>query len=332
MFNVKKNEKRLLGQTFIDLFCGIGGFHLALSSYGARCVFSSEIDGAACDVYQKNFGVRPAGDIRKIRSNQIPKHDILCAGFPCQAFSISGKLDGFKDPNGKLFFEVIRIAKYHKPKMIMLENVKNIQTHNDGKTLKRISEELNKIGYKPFSKVLNATNFGVPQARKRLYIVAFRDDLNINDFAFPERKGKVKSLEDILIEQDTKKYIITREYKLDLDIERATKKSSELVRIGKIGKGRQGERIYSAKGQSITLSSQGGGLGGKTGMYYVNGNVRKLTPRECAHLMGFPNKYKISELESECYKQFGNSVVVNVLQEIIARASKKIIKEGERNG
>lgn len=332
MFNVKSKEKILSGETFIDLFCGVGGFHLALSSYGAKCVFSSEIDRAACNVYERNFGMRPLGDIRKIRSNQIPKHDILCAGFPCQAFSISGKRDGFNDPNGKLFFEVIRIAKYHKPKMIMLENVRNLQTHNDGKTLSRIIEELDKIGYKSFSKVLNATNFGVPQARKRIYIIAFRDDLNVSDFTFPEKKGKTKSLEDILIEPSDPKYIITRAYKIDLDVEGLNEKTNQLLRIGKIGKGRQGERIYSTKGQAITLSSQGGGLGGKTGMYYINGNIRKLSPRECARLMGFPDRYKISELDSECYKQFGNSVVVNVLQEILASASKLISKKGDCNG
>lgn len=325
MFKIKREERFLEGQTFIDLFCGIGGFHLALSSYGAKCVFSSEINKAACDIYEKNYGMRPYGDIRKIRSNEIPKHDILCAGFPCQAFSISGKRDGFNDPNGKLFFEVIRIARYHKPKMIILENVKNLESHDAGNTLKRINEELKKVGYSSFYKTINSTAFGVPQARKRIYIIAFRNDLNVTDFVFPERKGKLKSIEDILIEPNDDKYIISREYKIDLEIDKGIKKSAELVRIGKIGKGRQGERIYSVKGQAVTLSSQGGGLGGKTGMYYINGNVRKLAPRECARLMGFPDKYKISELDSECYKQFGNSVVVNVLQEILATVSKKYI-------
>lgn len=332
MYFINQNDKFLLGKKFIDLFCGIGGFHLALSSYGAECVFSSEIDEDACDVYEDNFKIRPSGDIRKITDNEIPAHNILCAGFPCQAFSISGKKDGFNDPNGKLFFEIIRIAKYHNPEMIFLENVKNLETHNNGETLKKITSELNNIGYKSFSKVLNSTNFEVPQARKRIYIIAFRNDLNITEFNFPHKKGEIKSLEDILIEPNHPKYTIKRDYELDLSVENNIQKSNHLVRVGRIGKGRQGERIYSTKGQAITLSSQGGGLGGKTGMYYIGGKVRKLSPKECARLMGFPDNYKLSSSDSKSYKQLGNSVVVNVLQEILSTVSQILYLEGANHG
>ena len=325
MFNVRDTEKRLKGLTFIDLFSGIGGFHLALSSYGGKCVFASEIDNAASNVYYNNFNMRPKGDIRKIKAKDVPKHDVLCGGFPCQAFSISGNQNGFSDEEGKLFFEILRIVKYHKPKLILLENVKNLLTHNEGKTIEIIEDRLEKAGYKTYKAILNATNFSVPQARKRIYIVAFRNDLNVNNFVFPEGKGKLKCVADILENNIGTSYNITVPYKVDLTKYREIEKSNKLLRIGSVGLGRQGERIYSIKGQGITLSSQGGGLGGKTGMYLINGIVRKLTPRECARMMGFPEKFKLGQTDAECYKQFGNSVVVNVLQEIIAEAAKYIV-------
>lgn len=324
MFKVRNEEKRLKGYTFIDLFSGIGGFHLALSSYGARCVFASEINESAADVYYKNFGIKPKGDIRKVKVQDIPKHDILCGGFPCQAFSISGNQQGFKTEDGKLFFEILRIVKYHKPKMVVLENVKNLLSHDGGKTIEVIEDRLRKLGYTTFKEVLCATDFGVPQARKRIYIVAFRDNFNVRQFDFPKKKGKLKCLEDILEDDVSERYKISVNYTINENKYIDIVKSKELLRIGSVGLGRQGERIYSIKGQGITLSSQGGGIGGKTGMYYIDNNVRKLTPRECARMMGFPEKFKMAETDSECYKQFGNSVVVNVLQEIIAEASKYI--------
>lgn len=328
MFRIK--EKTLKGYTFIDLFCGVGGFHLALSSFGARCVFASDINQSNCKVYERNFNLKPEGDIRKIKDEDIPKHDILCAGFPCQAFSISGKQNGFRDPNGKLFFEIIRIAKSHKPKMILLENVKNLENHNDGKTLRLIKWKLKRIGYRAHCKVLDSSNFGVPQARKRLYIVAFRNDFNSEAFMFPQKKGKKKILEDILVNGETDNFLISKKYEIDYEKENNAVNVNIPLRIGKVGLGRQGERIYSVKGQAITLSAQGGGVGGKTGMYYINGEVRKLFPRECARLMGFPDNYVLSDIVGESYRQFGNSVVVNVLQEIVRNAS-TILQEGDEN-
>lgn len=330
-----ESEKRLKGQSFIDLFCGIGGFHLALNSLGATCVFASEINDAACKVYENNFGIKPKGDIKNIRCKDIPKHDILCAGFPCQPFSISGNKQGFNDPNGKLFFEIVRIARYHKPKIILLENVRNLESHDGGKTLKTIKDKLNGLGYKTFSKVLNSTFFGVPQARKRIYIIAFKNNLKVKDFSFPEGttdKETLKCVADILEDKDNSQYNINRKYTIDLSLEKNVDKSDKLLRIGKIGLGRQGERIYSIKGQATTLSSQGGGLGGKTGMYLINKRVRRLSPRECARLMGFPDEFVLADSEFECYTQFGNSVVVNVLQEIVKKASNLIVKEEDMNG
>lgn len=335
MIELNEQEKNILkGYRFVDLFCGIGGFHLALTSFGASCVFASEINASACKVYENNFHIKPKGDITKIRCKDIPPHDILCAGFPCQPFSISGNRKGFDDPNGKLFFEIVRIARFHKPQMILLENVKNLETHNNGKTLDKIREKLNGLGYKTFSKVLNATYYGVPQARKRIYIVAFRNNLKISQFSFPDEKKEsvlLKCVEDILEKKDNSKYKINREAEFNTSIENNVEKSDKLLRIGQFGLGRQGERIYSIKGQATTLSSQGGGLGGKTGMYFVDGIVRRLSPRECARLMGFPDDFTLAESESDCYSQFGNSVVVNVLQEIIRKASKLMVKENKED-
>lgn len=314
---LKIATKSLKEYKFIDLFCGIGGFHLALSSFGAKCVFASDINEKAQQVYEKNFNMKPSGDLRNIKNDQIPQHDILCAGFPCQPFSISGNQEGLNHENGKLFYEIIRIAKYHQPKIIFLENVKNLATHDNGKTLETITSKLDQINYNVFFEVLNASNFGVPQARKRIYIVCFRKDLNITTFNFPEIHQETVNLNSILLNEDIDELIITQKFELMDEINYKSLNKRSLIRIGKTGKGRQGERIYSPLGQCVTLSSQGGGPAGKTGMYLINGAIRKLSKRECARVMGFPDSFILSESTAECHKQFGNSVVVNVLQEIL---------------
>lgn len=318
---IEVDNKALDGYEFIDLFCGIGGFHLALSSFGAKCVFASDIDKNAREVYKKNFKMEPYGDITKIDVVDIPKHDIICAGFPCQPFSISGQQQGFNDNRGKLFYEIIRIASYHKPKIILLENVKNLEIHNAGKTLKKMKDTLENIGYNVFYKVLVASNFGIPQARERLYILALRGDLNINKFEFPNGDKKKCQLADLLIDE-ANKYDV--KVKRDYLINPRPLKRKGLIQVARIGKGRQGERIYSIEGLATTLSSQSGGLGGKTGMYVINGCVRKLYPRECARLMGFPDEFEYAESISVAQKQFGNSVVVNVLQYILFELLKHI--------
>ena len=322
MIEDKKKENLLDRYTFIDLFCGIGGFHLALSSFGAKCVFASDIDKEACKVYESNFNLKPQGDITKISAKTIPAHDILCAGFPCQPFSISGNQQGFDDEQGRgqLFFDIVRIAGYHKPKVLLLENVKHFEKHDEGKTITRVKEELKRIGYTVFCKVLCASDYGVPQQRNRIYIVAFRNELKIKEFSFPEPRKDFKVLKDVLIKTAdnaiTGKYTIDRECVVD-KTPKQPKRS--LIRIGQVGLGRQGERIYSIEGQSVTLSSQGGGLGGKTGMYLICDEVRKLYPRECARLMGFPDWFELADTQEKNYKQFGNSVVVDVLQYIIEK-------------
>ncbi len=312
---------------FLDLFAGIGGFHLALSPFGAKCVFSSEWDTHARDVYEKNFGIKPYGDITKISELEIPSHDIICAGFPCQAFSISGKQNGFSDTRGTLFFEIIRIAEYHNPSILLLENVANFEKHDNGKTLNVVVENLKKLNYNVFYKVLNASFFGVPQARERIYFVCFKKELKVNNFEFPEKDGKYCILEEILIpesEIDGTLYLTRDDIKIkslhnEENNSLFSRKNLKPIRLGSVNKGGQGERIYDIHGHAITLSAYGGGIGAKTGLYLVNGKVRKLLPRECARIQGFPEDFIISNSNSQAYKQFGNSVAINVLQSIIKR-------------
>lgn len=324
----KENKQLLKGIQFVDLFCGIGGFHLALSSFGADCVFASDIDEEARTVYQKNFGLHPHGDIRKITNENIPPHDILCGGFPCQSFSVSGTQAGFNDEKiGKLFFEIIRIADFHKPRVILLENVANLETHDNGNSINRIIAELKAIGYQPFYHVLNALDFNIPQSRKRLYIIAFNNELKINKFIFPQPQDSSKRLRDVLLDEKeiSESCYVNRNFTLR---EGYTKlkytREKPYIRIGEIGLGRQGERIYSIDGCATTLSASGGGLGGRTGLYLINNRIRKLSPRECARLMGFPKWFSIAETPNQAYQQFGNSVVVNVLQHILIQAIKTV--------
>jgi len=322
------NDKKVI--KFIDLFAGIGGFRIALESFGGKCVFTSEWDKQCQTTYRTNFHDVPLGDITKIKEEEIPAHDIICGGFPCQSFSIAGKQKGFEDARGTLFFDVARIAQYHKPKALFLENVKNLANHDKGKTLTTIVNVLDNIGYNVFYKVLNASNFGQPTARERIYIVAFRKDLNITKFNFPVENGKVSTLKDLLEEDVPEKYFINRtDIKIidkAIDFDLLGHYPQKPIRVGTINKGGQGERIYSIYGHAITLSAYGGGIASKTGGYYINGRVRKLTPRECARVMGFPDTFKIPVSDSQAYKQFGNSVVIPVLQEIYVEIAKLIKK------
>ena len=308
---------------YIDLFAGIGGFHQAMDSMGAECVFASEWDKDCQVVYEQNYGIRPAGDITQIAAEDIPPHDVLCAGFPCQAFSISGKQQGFEDTRGTLFFDVVRIAKYHKPKLLFLENVKNFARHDGGKTLKVVERSLQQLGYRVFHKVLNASNFGVPQKRERIYILAFRDDLGVDSFEFPTSAGEPTKLIDYCLDDtETADFVIQRDDivmkdNLDVEPDLLGNYPQKAIRIGTVNKGGQGERIYHPFGHAITLSAYGGGVGAKTGLYLINDKIRRLAPRECARIMGFPDDFILSKNKNVSYRQFGNGVVVNVVKAIL---------------
>lgn len=312
---IEVKDKYLDGMTFIDLFAGLGGFRIALESLGAKCVYSNEWDVPAQEVYAKNFGDTPEGDITQVDEKTIPDHDILCAGFPCQAFSISGKQRGFEDSRGTLFFDVARIVKEKKPKIVFMENVKNFATHDDGRTLAVVKATMEELGYTFNAKVLNAVDYNVPQKRERIYMVCFRNDLNITDFEYPKPIELTKHVEDFLLKDES---LVKNLYVNRPDMYYTNKEDNEYsnktIRLGTVNKGGQGERIYSIKGIAITLSAYGGGVFAKTGGYYINGGARKLHPRECARIMGYPDSYIIADSMNQAYKQFGNSVVIDVLQ------------------
>lgn len=317
------DNKLLKNYTFIDLFAGLGGFRLALESLGAKCIYSSEWDDPVRKVYQDNFGDWPEGDITKIDEAHIPEHDILCAGFPCQAFSVSGKQKGFEDNRGTLFFDVARIVKAKKPKVVFLENVKNFEKHDDGKTLKTVRETIEELGYTFYKEVLNAVDYGIPQKRERIYMVCFRKDLGVEEFQYPKPFALTRHVEDFLLEDEKEvEHLYVERPDTYYNGKKDDKYSNKSIRLGTVNKGGQGERIYSTKGIAITLSAYGGGVFAKTGGYFIGGKARKLHPRECARIMGYPDSYKISENANQAYKQFGNSVVIDVLQLIAMEIGK----------
>lgn len=324
---IEIKEKTLKGMTFIDLFAGLGGFRLSLESLGAKCVYSNEWNKPVQMVYADNFGEIPEGDITQVDENTIPNHDILCAGFPCQAFSISGKQKGFEDSRGTLFFDVARIVKAKHPKIVFMENVKNFEKHNGGKTLSVVKTTMEQLGYQFHHKVLNAADYGIPQNRERIYMICFRNDLSISDFSYPKPFKLKHHVEDFLLKNEklVENLYINRPdtYYNDIIDDHYSNKS---IRLGTVNKGGQGERIYSTKGIAITLSANGGGVFSKTGGYMINGKPRKLHPRECARIMGYPDWYKISENANQAYQQLGNSVVIDVLQLIAIEISNSINK------
>jgi DNA (cytosine-5)-methyltransferase 1 len=334
---------------FIDLFAGIGGFRLAGQNVGGRCLFTSEWDPYARKAYFINFGQFPFGDITQFTKTEdklaeIPNHRVLCGGFPCQAFSISGLQRGFKDPRGSLFFEIYKIAKFHRPDVLFLENVKNFARHDNKETFKAVkgaleetmlSETKQVTGYKVSSVVLNASDFGAPTKRERIYIVAVRKDLITSEEKWSNwvkllsnlaknNGAKPKYLESIvgtLKKNDPlwKRVLVNRPAKY-VKNPLAIKNASKPIRIGTFGKGGQGERIYSPRGHAITFSAYGGGVASKTGAYLIGGKPRKLTPAECAAAMGF-KRMDVGTKDVpllQRYKQFGNSVVVNVVESIFA--------------
>lgn len=301
---------------FIDLFCGLGGFRIALEKQNCNCVFSSDIDKAVAQVYENNFGEYPSGDITKIDSKDIPDFDILCGGFPCQSFSIAGKRLGFEDSRGTMFFEVARILKEKKPKAFILENVKGITNHDGGKTLKTILDILDDLGYTYVNKVINAKDIGIPQNRERWYCVGVKKDLNIkleSDMIFPTEQTHFFSYDDIIDTNDSyKAYKISNicESNIQKHIGKIKEKKSKYTLAYEI---RPSRCQFKTDGISPCLTAKMG-TGGNNVPVIVELN-RKLTEKECLKLMGYPEDYKIGS-GSQAYKQIGNSVVVPVLEQI----------------
>ena len=308
-------------RTFIDLFCGIGGFRLSLEKKRLKCVYSCELDKHAAWAYEQNFKENPLGDIRLIDEADIPPHDVLCAGFPCQSFSLAGKRKGLEDSRGNLFYEIVRIAKHRKPSVILLENVKNILTINESSVFNQLKKSLENIGYDFYHSVLNCSHFGIPQNRCRVYIVCLRRGSHLR-YKAPEPTYKRKYLKEILLPNEKCKDLILLKRKYVLYSYPDTNPVLAPIRIGhylipnsKSKKAFHGMRIYSANGHAITLCANSGGLGGKTGYYLVNDVVRKLHIEECKRLMGFPAKHIVSQGQ-QGYRQFGNAVCAPMIERI----------------
>lgn len=320
--------------TFIDLFAGIGGFRLALQNLNGKCVFTSEWDKYSKQTYKTNFGEIPFGDITKSETKSyIPNaFDVLCAGFPCQAFSIAGKRGGFEDTRGTLFFDVAEIIKNKQPKAIFLENVKGLRSHDKGKTLTTIlnvlREDLNY--FVPDPQTLNAKEFGVPQNRERIFIVGFRKDLGITDFKYPKPINKNTLVKDILEKNEVSvKYYLSETYLQTLKEHRARHESKgngfgyEIIPNNGIanavvcgGMGRERNLVFDDRLTNFVPVTNIKGEVNQEG-------IRKMTPREWARLQGFPDEFKIVVSDAQAYKQFGNSVAVPAIQ----ATAKKIIKK-----
>lgn len=299
--------------TFIDLFAGIGGIRIPFQQNGGKCVFTSEWDKFAQKTYKINFGDTPDGDITKITSESIPNFDILLAGFPCQPFSQAGLKKGFSDTRGTLFFEIERIITDKRPKAFLLENVKQLKGHDRGRTLKVIIEHLKELNYTVDIDVLRAADFGIPQNRERLFIVGFdKKYFSINEtfeFKFPIPPKSMTNVGDILEENVDEKYTISdRLYEGHLRRKREHKLKGNGFGFSLFDASSSYTNTLSAryyKDGSEILISQGD-----------NKNPRKLTPRECARLQGFPESFIIPVSDTQAYKQFGNSVAIPVVKAV----------------
>lgn len=300
---------------YIDLFAGIGGIRIPFDELGGQCVFSSEIDKFARQSYEANYYEEPQGDITEIPPSTIPSFDLLLAGFPCQPFSQAGLQKGFNDTRGTLFFYIAEIIKEHQPKAVFLENVKRLKTHDKGKTFKVMTEALEELGYTVYSEVLAGKDFGVPQNRERIYIVALK---NGEDFEFPTPPCKPVKVGDILESSVDDKYTI-----------------SDRLWAGHQRRKEEHKRKGNGFGYSL-FNSDSPYTNTISARYYKDGseilidqgpnkNPRKITPREAARLQGYPESFKIVVSDAQAYKQFGNSVCVPVIR-AIAQNLKPILK------
>lgn len=270
---------------FIDLFAGIGGFHIALNNIGGNCVFSCEIDKSARETYKKNHKIAEdifAEDITKIASDEVPDHDILCAGFPCQPFSQAGFKKGFEDIRGTLFFDIVRIIDTKKPKAIFLENVQHLLKHDDGKTFQKIQDVIkNQLGYSFYYKVVRASDFGLPQHRARLFMVGFKSDKK-QSFVFPDKLPLKTTMSDIFNGKCNKKIGYT-------------------LRVGGRGSKIDDRRNWDS--------------------YLVDNQIRRITPKEGLLMQGFPANFVLPSSQTQAMKQLGNSVAVPAVEAVAKQIS-----------
>ena len=296
---------------FIDLFAGIGGIRIPFEEIGGSCVFTSEFDKFSQQTYEANFGEMPSGDITLINEKEIPSHDVLLGGFPCQAFSNAGLKRGFDDTRGTLFFDIARILKHHQPKAFLLENVKGLRGHNGGETLKTIVRVLNDMDYNLSIDVLNAKHFGLPQNRERIFIIGFKDVVN---FQFPMAPMTPTRLGSILHKKTSDQYTISDR------IWASHQSRKERARAKGNGFGYSlfnRDAVYTS-----TISARYYKDGSEILIEQKDKNPRMLTPREAARLQGFPEDFVIPVSKGQAYKQFGNSVSVNVIRAIAKEMDK----------
>lgn len=306
--------------TFIDLFAGIGGFRIAMQEVGGKCVFSSEWDHYARLTYEANFGEVPFGDITKIDEKDIPEHDVLCAGFPCQAFSIAGYREGFNDKKGRgnLFFDILRIVRLKNPKVVFLENVKNLKNHDKGNTFKTIKQSLEESGYSVFDAVLNTMEYGnMPQNRERIYVVGIKKKKGEElDFEFPSKLELTTKIEHVL-ENKVDDFFYYNKYDCYKELKKSVVSRDTVY---------QWRRMYvrdNKKGVCPTLTANMGTGGHNVPIILDKKDIRKLTPRECFRFQGYPDNYILPNISlSHLYKQAGNTVSLKVVE----RISKEIIK------
>lgn len=305
--------------TFIDLFAGTGGIRIPFDELDYKCVFTSEWDKFAKITYQANFKEIPKGDITKIKSSEIAPFNILLAGFPCQPFSNAGSKKGFADTRGTMFFEIARIIKYHKPEVILLENVKGFRNHDKGTTFQIVKKTLEDLGYKVFDKVLNAKDFGVPQNRERIYIIGFnKNKISKINFKFPEKSSKIVKVGDILDKNVDSKYTISDR----LWAGHKRRKKEHLLKGNGFGYSLfNKDSLYTS-----TISARYYKDGSEILISQKNKNPRKITPREASRLQGYPDNYIIPVSDAQAYKQFGNAVAVPVIR-AVAKQINKVLKE-----
>lgn len=303
--------------TFIDLFAGIGGIRIAFESIGGKCVFTSEWNEHCQLMYEANFGEKPLGDITKIHASEVPNHDVLTGGFPCQAFSIIGNRHGFTDTRGTLFFDIERILRAKRPKAFLLENVKQLTTHDKGRTLKVVLDHLVALGYFVHYKVLNGLDFGVPQKRERIILVGFNRDY---PFEFPTNGLDSKSLSDILEpeEQVDKRHLLSDYFRSKL--ERKLKEQNKKITHRPVV-------LHENKSGNIGIHPFTCALRAEGSYNYVTVNgERRFTPREMLRLQGFPDSFKIVVPVAQVRKQAGNSVVIPKI-EAVAKSMAQAMKE-----
>jgi DNA (cytosine-5)-methyltransferase 1 len=310
---------------YIDLFCGLGAFHTAFdfmsnSHIKYNCVLACDIDDNVRKIYKANHKIEVAGDINSVDISKIPDFDILCAGFPCQPFSIAGKKEGFDDKiKGNLFFSILKIIDLKNPNTIILENVKNLLTINNGDTFKTIKSELDKRGYLISHKILDSKYYNSPQSRHRLFIIGNKQ----TQFIFPEIKNNIIPVSSIIDHTETRFLDYANKYKLEKCNDTENKNNCKMLyklvhKITNNG-GRQGERVYSINHCGPTICASSGGPGAKTGLYYINNMVRRLNAKEGIKMFGFNNDYLWDEFvkEEDMLFYLGNSIVVDVLKIIL---------------